>query len=173
MLRPILPALAVLALALPAAADSWRPYVNADQGVRAEFPGEFSVSTRTEPSTVGDIRTTVAEFSDTDANGADYYALSSSTFAIDAPDAEGLVAASASGAIEGVKGRIVSSQKVTIDGAPGVELTAEIDNSGTTVRVYGRFLFKNATLHQGIVVDAQPYNEAEGWRFVRSVRLTK
>ncbi len=143
--RYLAPMALVLGVASLAAADEWKPYTSSAGRYTASFPGTpKEVTQRTETG----VDATIASLQSTDAA----YAVAFNDLPKDAlakQSADQLLDAARKGAVDKVKGKLVSEKKVTADGFPGRELT--IDAPGELQLTEHAYLVKTR-LYQVLVV---------------------
>jgi hypothetical protein len=159
-------ALLSLAASLGAQTAEWKPYANAADGFKAQFPSEPEVSKDSVPvgDTTFELHSYVAESGSTAVyvGVCDYGAKGLSG------DPEVLLASAKNGAMGNQKAHILSEKKITLDSNPGVAFEAESDKLHFTARMY----LAAGVLYQTMV--ATPLNEkfADAARFLDSFQLT-
>jgi hypothetical protein len=157
--------LILLAAGLDAQTSQWQAFGTSAEGFHAMFPSQPEVSKSSIPvgSETFELRSYVAEVGPTalfvavcdyGANGA-------------AGDPQEMLTSAKNGAVDHMKGHILSERKITLDSNPGVEFEAESDTLHFTARIY----MVDGVLYQTMV--AKPLDEkfADTARFLDSFQL--
>lgn len=150
----------------PAApAPDWKPYSYPADGFSASFPAAPTLEKQNISSGGGtfELRTYVAEDSATALIAAvcDYGATAASK------DPDAVLADAEKGAINNIKGQLVSEKKITLGANHGVEFEADSDSAHVSARIY----LVGSILYQVIVAAPLKTKYADTGRFLDSFQL--
>jgi hypothetical protein len=155
-----------LAASLAAQAPQWKPFANAADGFKAEFPADPETSKDSVPvgATSFELHSYVAESGSTAVyvGVCDYGAKGL------AGDPEALLASAKTGAMENQKAHILTEKKITLDSNPGVAFEAESDKLHFTARMY----VAAGVLYQTMVATPLTEKFPDTARFLDSFQLT-
>jgi hypothetical protein len=161
----LLPRPAAQAAAPPAPAPDWKPYSYPTDGFSASFPSAPTIEKQNISSGGGtfELRTYETDDSATALIAAvcDYGATAASR------DPDTILEDAQKGAINNIKGQLVSEKKITLGANHGVEFEADSDNAHISARIY----LVGSVLYQMIVAAPLKTKYADTGRYLESFQL--
>jgi hypothetical protein len=162
-------ALAVVCAAAPAAAEAtWRTYESRDLGAAAEFPAPPALVRGVNPTSRGELKTLTFAAS----VGPSVFALRRADLLQDYANPEQMLDAAAARLPGLLSGRLVSSQRILVDGLPGREAVVEGKDATGPVVARWRAVIRGRFMYQSLAIGPASAPDADRQRFVRSFRLT-
>jgi hypothetical protein len=149
----------------PAQSSAWKTYSYAADGFSASFPSEPALQKQSVPTDAGtfELRAYVANDGDSALyiGVCDYGSTASNT------DPDAILNGARDGAVENVKGRLVSTKKITFGVYPGLNYEIESDS----LHFSGRMYLVGSVLYQVVAAApaAKPY--ASSSKFLDSFQL--
>jgi hypothetical protein len=159
----LLPRAKATAPAVPA--PDWKPYIYRTDGFSASFPSPPTIEKQNVTSSGGtyELRTYETDDSATALIAAvcDYGASAASK------DPDSVLADAQKGAVNNIKGQLVSEKKINLGANHGVEFQVDSDSANVTARIY----LVGTVLYQMIVAAPLKTNYADTRRFLDSFQL--
>ena len=143
----------------------WKPYQYPSDGFSAAFPHEPALQKQNLATDAGTFEFRI--YSTEDSAAAFIVAVCDYGSMAESKDPDILLDAAKTGAVNNVKGHLLSERKITLGANHGIEFQAANDSTQITARVY----LAGATLYQLIVTVPLKSDYADTARFLDSLQL--